>query len=298
MISVLAGIAVGIALALPLASAYALFGLGIVVIHRASRVLNLAHGAIATLPAYLLYSLSPRIGIPAAVLLSLFAGGLLGVAVERLVVRRLRRVSQTAQTVGTVAVFALLVAVMGKVWGTNLLPGVSLVPHQAFRVGQALMFTEDLALIAASILGSLVFFGLFKFTHFGLAMRLAADNRQAASLMGIDPDRTTAQAWFLAGVFAALGGVLLAGESGLHPYLLPLQMLPAFVAALLGGLDSAFGVVLGALVVGVAIGIVPSLGSIGQQPGMPQVALTALALVVMARRGVRLQAGDVRSSLA
>jgi branched-chain amino acid transport system permease protein len=298
VIQAMLGAPVDVLLALPLAGAYALFGLGIVVIYRASRVLNLAHGAIATMPAYVVYALAPSLGVWPAVLVGLLAGAALGAGVERLVIRRLRSVSPTAQTVGTVAVFSLLVALMARIWGTSLLPGVGVVPRHAFPVGHALMFTGDLALLAAAGAGCVAFFVLFRYSSLGMAMSLAADNRRAASLMGINPERTTLAAWALGGAFAALGGILLAGDSGLHPYLLPLQMLPAFVAALIGGLDSAVGAVIGSLVVGAAVGIVPALGSVGQQPGTPELAVTLLAFLVMALRGVKLQAGDVRSGLA
>ena len=68
--------------------------------------------------------------------------------------------------------------------------------------------------------------------------------------MGIDPDRTTMIAWMFAGILAAVGGVLLASSTVLHPYTLSLQVLPAFVAALIGGLDSVAGAVVGSVVVG------------------------------------------------
>jgi branched-chain amino acid transport system permease protein len=289
---------INVILALPLIGAYALFALGIVVIYRASRVLNLAHGVIATLPAYVAYALAPHVGTLPAVVGAVATGGLLSVVVERFVVRRLRSVSQTAQTVGTVAVFGLVVAFIGKVWGTSLLPGVGIVPHKAFRVGHALIFSDDFALIAVAAVAAGAFFALFRFTNLGLAMRLAADNRRAAALMGIDPERTTAAAWLIGGLFAGLGGVLLAGATGLHPYILPLQMLPAFVAALLGGLDSAAGALGGAVVVGLAVGLVPSLGSFGRQVGAPQLVLTLLAFLIMRFRGGKLQASDVRAGLA
>lgn len=289
---------INLILALPLVGAYALFALGIVVIYRASRVLNLAHGAIATMPAYIAYSLAPHTGALVAVVGGVLSGGLLGMAVERFVVRRLRAVSQTAQTVGTVAVFGLLVAFMGKAWGTSLLPAVEVVPHHAYKIGHARLFSDDLALIAVACVVTALFFALFRFTNLGLAMRLAADNRRAAALMGIDPERTTAAAWFIGGLFAGVGGVLLAAASGLHPYILPLQMLPAFVAALIGGLDSAGGALLGSMMVGLAIGVVPSLGSLGREVGAPQLVLTLLAFVIMAMRGRRFQASDVRASLA
>lgn len=289
---------VNVILALPLVGAYALFALGIVVIYNASRVLNLAHGAMATLPAYVAYSLAPHVGPLPAVVSGVISGGILGVVVERFVVRRLRAVSQTAQTVGTVAVFGLIVALMGKIWGTGLLRAVEVVPHQIYHVGHALLFSDDLALIVVAGIATLGFFALFRFTSLGLAMRLAADNRRAAALMGIDPERTTSAAWLIGGLFAGLGGVLLAGATGLHPYILPLQMLPAFVAALIGGMDSAVGALVGSIVVGLAIGIVPSLGTAGRQVGAPQLVLTLLAFLIMAMRGRRFQASDVRTSLA
>ncbi len=285
-------------LALPLIGAYALFALGIVVIYRASRVLNLAHGVIATLPAYVAYALAPLVGTFPAVGAAILSGGLFSVVVERFVVRRLRSVSQTAQTVGTVAVFGLTVAFIGKVWGTSLRPGVGIVPHRAYKVGHALIFSDDFALIAVAAVAAAAFFALFRFTNLGLAMRLAADNRRAASLMGIDPERTTAAAWLIGGLFAGLGGVLLAGATGFHPYIVPLQMLPAFVAALIGGLDSAGGALAGAVIVGLAVGIVPSLGTFGRQVGAAQLVLTALAFVIMRLRGGKLQASDVRAGLA
>ena len=288
---------VNLILSTPLVGAYALFALGVVVIYRASRVLNLAHGAMAMLPAYLGYAFASVLPSPLAVVLAVVSGGVLGVAVERLVVRRLRAVSQTAQTVGTVAVLAVIIAFAAKIWGTSLLAGVSLLPRRQFKVGLALLSYDDVALFVMAGFAAAAFFALFKFTNLGLAMRLAADNRRAAALMGIDPERTTAAAWLIAGLFAALGGVLLGAASGLHPYILSLQVLPAFVAALIGGLDKPGGALLGAGVVGIAIGLVPSLGSVGDQVGAPQLVLAILAFVIMGLRGGKFQASDVRSGL-
>src|SRR5688500_5822370 len=107
-------------LATPLVAAYALFALGIVLIYRASRVLNLAHGVMAMIPAYVAFELREA-GTPTivAILAGVVAGATLGAAVEVVFVRRLRSVSPTAQTVGTVAVYGLGVAVVAKVLGTN-----------------------------------------------------------------------------------------------------------------------------------------------------------------------------------
>ncbi|MDQ3757974.1 MAG: hypothetical protein M3394_09015, partial [Actinomycetota bacterium] len=89
---------------------------------------------------------------------------------------------------------------------------------------------------------------------------------------------------------------LLAGVTNLHPYTLTLQALPAFVAVLLGGLDTVTGAVRGAAVVGLTLGAVPFLPA-GEAQGAPQLFLAALALAVMASRGERLVGSDVRSGL-
>src|SRR5688500_7728513 len=104
-------------LTLPLVGTYAMLALGIVVIFRASKVLNLAHGAMAMAPAYLVYSLSQAgVPVPLALVLGVASGALLGAATERFFVRPLRRQGPTAQTVGTVAVFGLIVSVVAKVY--------------------------------------------------------------------------------------------------------------------------------------------------------------------------------------
>jgi len=293
----LSNLLVNIILTTPLVGAYTMFALGIVFIYRASRVLNLAHGAMAMFPAFLAFSMAGAVGaIPAAIAATL-AGGLLGFTVERVVVRRLRPSGPTAQTVGTVAVFGLLVAIAARIWGTTPLQAPAIFPHHDFKVGASVVSSASIGLFIVSILLAAGFVAVFRFTDLGLAMRAAADNRRAASLMGIDPERTTSVAWIFAGLLAALGGVLLASALILHPYILALQVLPAFVAALIGGLESVPGALYGSIIGGVTVGVVPTLGHSFQRQGMPQLALALLAFVVMSLRGQRFSASDVRSGL-
>jgi branched-chain amino acid transport system permease protein len=266
-----------------------MFGLGIVFIYRASRVLNLAHGAMAMLPAYVCYGVTYQLhlGVVTGLLVALVVGAGLGLVVERGIVRRLQGSSEMAQTVGTVGVLGLLIAIAVRGWGTTPLQAPSVFPPQHIRVGNTFLAYGDIGVFVVALVAVAVFLALFKFTDLGLAMRCAADNRRAARLMGIDPDRTTAVAWAFAGLLAALGGVLLGSSTVLHPYTLSLQVLPAFVAALLGGLESVTGVVIGALVVGLTVGIAPSIQVIGKQVGARELALTALAFLVMSLRGKR-----------
>lgn len=300
----IADLLVNIIITLPLVGAYTMFALGIVFIYRASRVLNLAHGAMAMFPAFVSYSLASHVPVAIALGLAVVFGGVLGLSVEGLVVRRLRSSGPTSQTVGTVAVLGLLIAVAARFWGTTPLKAPSVLPQRVFYIGTGAISVASLGLFVVSLLVVCGFVALFRFTDVGLAMRAAADNRRAAALMGIDPDVTTAAAWAFAGALAALGGTLLAAAQVLHPYNLALQVLPAFVAALIGGLESVPGALYGSIAVGITTGIVPSLGQFFpplrasfERPGAPQLALVAVAFLVMARRGERLSASDVRSGL-
>ncbi len=292
-------------LSLPLVGAFAMLAVGIVVIFRASRVLNLAHGAMAMLPAYLVYDLSRHhvplfLGVPLAVA----AGGGLGMLTERVFVRTLRRQGPTAQTVGTIAMFGLVVALVAKHYGTTPLIGPHIFPAGGFRLKGSILFYGDVGLFATAIVSAALLLALFRFTDLGLSLRGAADNRVAAALVGIDPDRSARVAWLIGGSLAGLAGVLLGGVNNLSPYTLSLQMLPAFVAALIGGLGSLGGALVGAALVGLLQGLVPALGlipaarQIAGQLGLPQLALTVVALSVMYLRGGRYSSSDIRAEQA
>lgn len=286
-------------LSLPLVGVFAMFALGIVTIHRASRVLNLAHGAMAMLPAYVTYALA-RAGAPIALA---FIGGVafgaaLGAAVERLVLRRLRGASETTQTVGTVAVLGLLIALAARIWGTAPLRAPGVFPDHTFRIGRSVLQGGEIGLFCVALIVTAACLFLFGRTDLGLAMRGAAENPRAAALMGADPLMLATVAWALGGALAACAGILLAATTNLHPYTLSLQVLPAFVAALIGGLSDLRGALIGAVVVGVATGIVPALGPFGEQAGAPQLVLAIVALVVMAARGSRLVSSDVRAHVS
>lgn len=291
-------------LTLPLIGAYAMLAIGIVVIFRASRVLNLAHGAMAMAPAYLVYTLHQH-HLPTLVALPVGVafGALLGAATERVFVRPLRRQGPTAQTVGTVAVFGLTVALIAKIYGTTPLLGVTIFPAGGPRLSGSLLSYGSLGLFATAIAATIGFLALFRFTGLGLSLRGAADNRTAAALVGINPDRSAVVAWLLGGGLAGLAGILLGGVTQLSPYSLALQELPAFVAALIGGLGSLTGALVGAALVGSLTGLVPAFGLlsftrvISGQTGMPQLILTIVALVVMFLRGGRYSSSEVRAEI-
>jgi branched-subunit amino acid ABC-type transport system permease component len=289
-------------LSLPLVGAYALLGLGITVIYQASRVLNLAHGAMAMGGAYATYQIAQwQVPLPIAVVAGIATGGFLGLLVERVFVRQLRASGPTTQTVGTVAALSFAIAIASRIWGTLPVNAPRLLPKGALTVGDGFVAWTKLGIFPVALAGAAILFALFQFTDIGLAMRGAAQNRRGASLRGVDPDRTAMLAWLIGGAFAALAGILLAGASGLDPFAVSLGVLPAFVAALIGGLESMPGVCFGAFIVGTVQGMVPAfaslpaVGGLFRAQGAPELVLSVLALAVMAMRGARLVTGDVRS---
>ena len=314
----------GAVLSLPLIGIYVVFAVGIVVIYRASRVINLAHGAFALVPAYIFLQLGASdrwhilsgvrvwripIGLALDALVAIAGGVALGLLTERFVVRRLRRQGPVAQTVGTVAVFGLAVAVAVKMYGSAPLApphgggvtGFGLLPSGAIHVGNGSLRYASIVIALIGTVATVACLALFRFTDIGLAMRAAADNRRAASLMGVDPDRTTAMAWALGGGLAGLAGVLTGASNNIDAFVLGLQVLPAFVAVLIGGLDSLPGALIGSAIVGFVeaerpdIATIPGLGALNG-PGTAQLIFMILAFILLATRGARLVATNVRDA--
>ena len=291
-------------LSLPLVGGYVLLGMGITVIYQASRVLNLAHGAMAMGGAYATYALyQAHIPLVLDVVLGLAFAAVLGLGVERVFVRRLRVAGPTTQTVGTVAVLSLAIAFATRIFGSLPVPAPDVFPRgalQLFSPPRAIPL-DQLLIFPVGIAGAALLFVLFRYTDIGLAMRGAAQNRRGAALRGVDPDKTAALAWIIGGAFAGLAGILLAPPYGLDPFTISLGVLPAFVAALIGGLESMAGVCIGAAIIGLVQGMVPALigvpivGSLAASQGEPALVLGVLALIVMAMRGQRLSTGDVRA---
>ncbi|MBV8196460.1 MAG: hypothetical protein JOY80_13145, partial [Candidatus Dormibacteraeota bacterium] len=151
-------------LALPAIGGFALFALGIVVIYRASRVLNLAHGGMAIVPAYVVYALSQReIALPISILAGVLSGALLGLVVERFIIRPLKGQSLTTQTVGTVAAFGLILAITEKIFGTTPLPMPQIFPVGFIRIGLSGIGFGAVGVFVVMLVLAALMFALFRF---------------------------------------------------------------------------------------------------------------------------------------
>ena len=236
-----------------LASIYALIACGYVLIYRVSRVLNLAHGELMMLGAYLLlataslFSGHPAMALAAAALLSLLAGALVYV----FLMRKMTGEMVLAAILTTVALGILIRGVAVLIWSAQQqYPAVALgVANPSLSLlGGARISIWSLALVLTNLA---VYCGLFLFLNFsrwGMRMRAAGQNPLLAAQRGINLHRVYALAWSLSTLTGALAGILMALDSGLTTNM-PVIGLKAFPAALVGGLDSLAGALLGALIV-------------------------------------------------
>jgi branched-chain amino acid transport system permease protein len=238
-----------------LTSIYALIACGYVMIYRVSRVLNLAHGELMMLGAYLLlataslFSGHAAMALGAAVALSV----VIGLLVYVFLMRKMTGEMVLAAILTTVALGILIRGLVVLLWSAQQqYPAQVLgVPNPSLVIGNARisLWSSVLVLTNAAVYGGL--FAFLRFGRWGIRMRAAGQNPLLAARRGIKLHSVYALAWSLSTLTGALAGILMALDSGLTTSL-PVIGLKAFPAALVGGLDSLAGALVGALIVAAA----------------------------------------------
>ncbi len=240
-----------------LGAVYALVGLGFVVIYRATGVINLAQAGMVTLGAFLVYNATTTWDLPfwLAVIVSMGLGALLGIVLERLILRRMVGRPVYAVILVTVGLLLLIEPIITTIWrnpASNIETPWGL---NQVTIGDVTILEVDVATIvlAAVVLGA--FFAFFRYTKYGVAMRATAVDQEAALAQGINVRRIVALSWAIAGVVAVLAGTMLGAGAGpgtglgVGMAVISLKALPAVV---LGGLDSPAGAVVGGAIIGIA----------------------------------------------
>ena len=254
-------------LGLPIAGVFALLATGVVMVYRASKILTLAQGAVAMFATYAFYQLANNpsetggrgwglpmiVAFPAALV---FAGAV-GFAIERFLLRPLRDRPILVSVIMTVGLLALLTAVAGLIWTHDRQQAPQITPSGRVTFFDITVGYTQLTILAITVVLMLAVVYLFKYTTLGIAMRAVADDRRAALLMGIPADRISSLTWIIGGILAALAGILLSPIVQLQPVVLTLIAIPAYAAALFGGLTNLVRMVVGALILGVMYSIVP-----------------------------------------
>jgi branched-chain amino acid transport system permease protein len=262
---------------------YAIMALALVLIWRATRIINFAQGAMAMLTTYIGASLiEHNVSYWVALVVALAAGAVIGGVLERFLIRRVEVGPPLNPVIVTLGVLVALEALAGIIWGGGLRSFPAYFSQVGITVGRhRLAFSHfDLYVLTAILTVLVLLVILFRFTSTGLRMRASAFAPEVARLLGVRVGRMLTLGWALAGIVGALAGVLVAPKLLLSPNYMDAVFIYGFTAAVVGGLDSPFGAVVGGLATGLALSYVGGyLGSSLEALG----ALVILMVVLMAR---------------
>jgi branched-chain amino acid transport system permease protein len=246
---------------LSLGSIYALIALGYTMVYGVLRLINFAHGDVYMVGAYVGYFLSRRLrgdepSIVSALLVmlgSMIACALLGVLIERLAYRPVRREARLTLLITAIGVSLFIENLAQLVFGPDPKFFPSLAPHFAFHVAGVSLTSEQITVVVVSVLLMVLLRFFILKTRTGKAMRAVSFSLDAARLMGISTDRIIAVTFALGSALAAAAGVLIGMQiPKIDPLMGIMYGLKAFVAAVLGGIGSVPGAVLGGLLIGVS----------------------------------------------
>jgi branched-chain amino acid transport system permease protein len=219
-----------------------------------------------------------RLPWPLAVLFALAIGGLLGVSIERLVLRCLVGEQAIAVIMVTIGLAAFLQAVVQFIWGTAPQPFPNFIPAGTIALADAILPVDRLVAIAVAAVILTGFSVYFQRSRNGIAMRAVADDQQAALVMGISIRRIFAISWALAAVSAVIGGALVANILGVSGDLAVFG-LAVFPVVILGGLDSIAGTIVGGAVIGLLITFTARYVGGGLQTVVPFIVIALVLLV-------------------
>jgi branched-chain amino acid transport system permease protein len=267
-------------------SIYALLALALVVVFRSTGQLNFAQGEIGTLGAFVVSTLTLS-GLPVwlSILLAMVVGFVISAGVERVVVRPIEHRNPGAVIVALIGVFLAVNQLVAMFWGVDARGLPNVFPDQAddfVTIFGAPIRVARLGVIGVLIVVLLLLWLMFNKTRIGLAMRAVANNQESSNLVGIRVGTILVVGWGLAGAIGVLAAALLAPSAGLTGTLMLGPFLLASVAAVLGGLDSPVGAVVGGLIIGLTeafmVGYVDFLGADMLFPVMLVILLVVLLL--------------------
>jgi branched-chain amino acid transport system permease protein len=262
---------------------YAAIGLSLVLIWRATRVLNYAQGGMAMFTTYLAFEVISRTGSYwAGFAVALLAGLVLGGLIERVVIRPVENKPPLNAIIVTIGLLIFLEGLAGVIYGGQYRSFPAAYSINGLHVGSAALgiSANDVFVAVAVLVAALLLAVLFRYTAVGLRMRAAAFSPPVSRLLGVRVGRMLTLGWALAGLIGALAGVLVSPSTFLYPNSMDAIFVLGFTAAVIGGLDSPAGAVAGGLILGVVLSYVG--GYLGSDL-VPLFGLAALVVVLMIR---------------
>ena len=267
---------------------YASLALALVLIYRSTDVINFAQGEMATFTTYTAWSLMhhgmsywPAFALTLAIA---FAGG---VAVERVVIRPVERRPELVIVIVTIGLLLTINATIGWIWGADVKAFDSPFPNNTWDVHGVTISIQDVGTLGVCLFTVLLLWGFFRFTTVGLAMRAVAINPNASRLLAVRVGWMLALGWGLAAVLGAVAGMMAAPTVFLDPSMMLVILIYAFAAAVLGGIDSPVGAVVGGLALGVLINLLSRyVDFVGTELRLPTALAVLLVVLIIRPQGL------------
>jgi branched-chain amino acid transport system permease protein len=268
---------------------YGSLALALVLIHRATGVINFAQGEMATFSTFIAWTLTANHGWPywPAFFVTLLASFVGGVAVHQAVIRPVEGGSVLRVVIVTIGLLLLVNGAMTWIWSGEVRAVESPFPTDTIDIGGVAISIQDLGTIAVAVATVFVLAVFFRFTKVGLAMRAAATNPAESRLVGVRVKWMLGFGWGLAAVLGAIAGMLAAPSVFLDPSMMQPILIYAFAAAVLGGIDSPAGAVVGGLALGVGLNLLGTyVDFVGADLRLPAALLVILIVLIVRPSGL------------
>jgi ABC-type branched-subunit amino acid transport system ATPase component/branched-subunit amino acid ABC-type transport system permease component len=271
-------------------SVYGLAGVGLVLTYKTSGVFNFAQGALATVAAYLFYTLHVQHGMawPLAGFICIFVlGPVLGLLLE-ILARALAKATLNTQVASTVGILLIVQAGVVLVYGTTTVRNIPSFLPGAFDIGGTSVTSGQIVVFAVGVAATAALYGWFRLARGGVAMRAVVDNPELLDIAGTSPLRVRRLAWMIGSIFACASGVLLGPFINLDPTTLTFLIVSAFGAAAIGRFSNLPGTYIGGLALGIAASLCTKYFTTGVLSGLssalPFLVLFAVLMVSPRRR--------------
>jgi branched-chain amino acid transport system permease protein len=263
---------------------FASLALALVLIYRATDIVNFSQGEMATFATYIAWALMDN-GMSywpafALTLLISFAGGM---AIERTLIRPVEHRPEIVIVIVTIGLLIILNGLTAWIWGAEPKAFDSPFPNETWEIAGVTLSVREIGTLAVVLVTVFALWAFFRFTTLGLVMRAVANNQTASRLVGVRVGWMLALGWGLAAVLGAIAGMMAAPTLFLDPSMMLVILIYSFAAAVLGGIDSPIGAVVGGLALGVIINLLGAyVDFVGNSLRLPA-ALAVLLLVLLIR---------------
>ena len=239
------------------AGTYALLAIGFNLIYGATKFFNLAHGVMAAIGGYTVFFLTTtfaQMNVVVAAAIGILVAAAIGWGLDRVIYRALRKrhASNMVLLVASLGAFTVVQAAIAMIFTSQFQTLSSAASEQVFQVGGASVTETQIIIMVSAVLVFALLWIFLKMTMFGKQVRAVSDDEEVARIAGVNTERILGWIFFIGSAIAGLGGILIGFDTGLQPTMGMDLLLKGVIAAIVGGVGSVSGAILGALLLGFA----------------------------------------------